>query len=61
MNPASYNLLRDCYGKILGRIDEFVDVSEDESYHDEKVLNVRFPKHNKDMNGDVHTWNLYSK
>ncbi|PHA03063.1 hypothetical protein COE51_01590 [Bacillus pseudomycoides] len=42
-----YEMKRDGMGRNLGNMFAFHNYNEDESYRDQKVLNVRFPVHNE--------------
>jgi hypothetical protein len=52
-----YELIRDTYGRIMGKIDEFyIDVES--FWVDHKELNVRFPEYKGDRNGEVKTYHI---
>lgn len=53
-------MLRDgSTGRFVGRLDDSVWFHNDDVHWvDYKESDVRFPNHNKNMNGKVHTYNI---
>jgi hypothetical protein len=48
---------RDEMGRIIGSLNEF-HTDENESWHDQKELDVIFPRHIKDYNSEVKTFHI---
>jgi hypothetical protein len=52
-----YELIRDTYGRIMGKIDEFYN-DEESFWVDYKEDDVRFPEYKGDRNGEVKTYHI---